>query len=76
MEQNKSKYIVFVTPKAFSTLNKDVLPEDVEIVATPWIYMNLMEEGWDADRCDSIAYIVERESFKENKLEFKIKGDE
>jgi hypothetical protein len=72
----KSKYIVYVTYKAFSRINTDTIPEaykDYEIVPTSDIYMNMLG-GWTEDECDNVAYIVERsEMFKYG--DFKLNGE-
>ncbi len=67
------KYIVFVTPKAYSKLPTtlpDPVNNDFDIEPTSWIYMN-MEDGWTKKECDNVAYICERASFNTLDLEFK-----
>jgi hypothetical protein len=68
----KSKYICFVTPKSYELI-KSKIPEkfsDIEIIATPDIYMNLFDSSWNEERCDNTAYIVERSHFEFNKVGF------
>ena len=60
---NDKKYLVFMTPKAASKFDPSNIPKDYsnfEIVATPGIYINLLDAGWDEKRCDNIVYIVEK----------------
>lgn len=74
---NNSKWITFVTPKAYSKLDLTKIPEhmrnDIEIVATTQIYMNMIDPEWTEERCDDTLYIIERKRFEWNRPTFKLK---
>jgi hypothetical protein len=77
---SNSKWIAFVTPKAYSKLDLSKIPEhmanDIEIVATADIYMNMLDPEWTEERCDDTLYIVERKHFEWNKtISFKLKDN-
>lgn len=74
---SNSKWIAFVTPKAYSKIDMSKFPEhmrnDIEIVATKDIYMNLMDPDWTEEMCDDTCYICEREYFEKlNKSIFEL----
>lgn len=54
-----SKRILYVTPKAYSQImeSEDLKEKfsDYKIVATHYIYMNMMG-GWTEEECDNVAY--------------------
>lgn len=74
---SKSKWIAFVTPKSYNKLDLTNIPEymqnDIEIIATADIYMNMFDPEWTEERCDDTFYIIERKHFEWNKPTFKLK---
>lgn len=61
-----TKYLGFVTPKAYSTLKIDTIPQefaDIEIIPTAMVYMNMMDD-WTEDECDSTLFIVQRKKME------------
>lgn len=70
-KMSKSKWIAFVTPKAYSKFDLSKIPDhmanDIEIVATKEIYMNMIDPEWTEERCDDTLYIIERQHFEWNK---------
>lgn len=69
-----NKYIMYVTPKVYSQITKDPKLmdrfKDYKIVATHYIYMNMMG-GWTEEECDNVAYLVPENEQKTLNLEFK-----
>lgn len=57
------KYVLYCTPKAASKLQTDKLPppyNNVEIIPTNEIYINMLYSSWTEEECDNTAYIVEK----------------
>ena len=60
---NNKKYILYCTPKTASKLQIDKLPHpynNVEIMPTNEIYINMLYSSWTEEECDNTAYIVEK----------------
>lgn len=75
MGQNR---IAYVTPKTYvQIMQSEDLKEkfrDYQIVATHYIYMNMMG-GWTEEECDNVAYLVPESEQKTLNLEFKKNGE-
>lgn len=66
----KSKYICFVTPKAFATIDKEKFKDkDIDVIFTGDIYINMLDPNWTEEKCDNTAYIIEREYFEKNRFD-------
>lgn len=68
-----SRWVLFVTPKAYSDLLKDedkldklLAEHNAELHIASDIYMNMME-GWTEEECDSVAYLVDIDSIQVSK---------
>jgi len=62
---------ILCTPKCFHDYFQkypDIMDE-YKFEITPWIYMNMADPDWTAERCDQTIYIVDGE--KEDILSFR-----